>query len=159
MKNSNFIKFSMRFTLVHTATYLVFGVLFMLISGYFDYFQKDPLFNQVMRGSDELIVRMAVLIQLFRGFLIALAVYPFRVIILESKKGFLKLFLLLFLLTSICSVITGPGSIEGFIYTKFKFDPLIGVPEITIQMFVFSYLFCLWERRTKKNFKDNAVKE
>lgn len=159
MKNSSFVKFSMRFTLVHTATYLVFGVLFMIISGYFDYFEKDPLFSQVMRGSDDLIVRIAVLIQLIRGFLMALAVYPFRAVILESKNGFLKLFLLLFLLTSICSVITGPGSIEGFIYTNFKFDPLIGVPEITVQMFTFSYLFCLWERAAEKKLGENAAKE
>lgn len=146
-------KFSLRFTLVHIATYLVFGVLFMLITGYFDYFERDPLLSQVMRGSDELIVQMSVFIQFIRGFLMALAIYPFRSIILETKNSYLKLFTLLFLLTSICAVITGPGSIEGLIYTKFSFDPLVGIPEITVQMFVFSLLFCLWERKAVRKLE------
>ena len=53
----------------------------------------------------------------------------------------MKLFWLLYVLTSIGAVITGPGSIEGFLYTTFSYNPLIGVPEITLQMMAFSWLF------------------
>ena len=49
-----------------------------------------------------------------------------------GKHGWLKLFWLMYVLTSIGAVITGPGSIEGFLYMTFSHNPLIGVPEITL---------------------------
>ncbi len=75
----------------------------------------------------------------------ALAIYPFREIVVRHRYGWLKLFFLLLILTSVSSVITGPGSIEGFLYTRFSFDPLIGYPEISLQMLAFSWLFCRWQ--------------
>lgn len=61
------------------------------------------------------------------------------------------------MLTSLGSVITGPGSIEGFLYTKFDHNPLIGVPEITLQMLAFSWLFCNWGNWTKDKGSDLNV--
>lgn len=136
------MQFTLRFTLIHTLTYLLFGVLFMLLSNYFDVFASDPFFSAVMKPADALSVRLAPLVQLLRGALLALAIYPFKSVIFGSKYGWLKLFWLLYVLTSLGAVITGPGSIEGFLYTKFNYNPLIGVPEITLQMLVFSWLFC-----------------
>jgi phosphoglycerol transferase MdoB-like AlkP superfamily enzyme len=145
------ISFSLRFIIVHTLTYAVFGIVFMLISQYFDYFLNDPLLNQVMKSSDSLTVRLAIPVQILRGALLSLAIYPFREVVVGGRFGWLKLFFLLFVLTSIGSVITGPGSIEGFLYTKFSFDPLVGYPEIGIQMFAFSWLFCHWQRGKASN--------
>lgn len=118
----------------------------MFISNYFAYFEQDVLLRQIMRPSSSVIVRMAVIIQLIRGLIIAAAVYPFRSIIIESKRGWLKLFWLMLVLTSIGAVITGPGSIEGFIYTKFSYNPLIGMPEVTLQLLSFTWLFYRWEK-------------
>ncbi|MGI6628331.1 MAG: hypothetical protein ACOX4K_08310 [Bacillota bacterium] len=53
----------------------------------------------------------------------------------------------MYVLTSLGAVITGPGSIEGFWYTNFGYNPLIGVPEITLQMLTFAWLFCKWQAR------------
>ncbi|NLT47868.1 MAG: hypothetical protein GXX92_05580 [Clostridiales bacterium] len=139
------LKFILRFITVHVITYTAFGIFFMLISGYFEYFSSDPLFQLVMKESDALSVRLAIPAQIFRGALMALAIYPFREIVVSHRYGWLKLFFLLFILTSVGSVITGPGSIEGFLYTRFSFDPLIGYPEISLQMLAFSWLFCRWQ--------------
>lgn len=143
------VSFTVRYAVVHTLTYLAFGVVFMLASQYFVFFEGDPLFSQVMKSSDELSVRLAPMVQIFRGALLALAIFPFREAIIGRRQGWLKLFLLLFVLTSIGAVITGPGSVEGFLYTRFSFNPFIGYPEIALQMLAFSWLFCKWEE--KKN--------
>lgn len=104
----------------------------MLLSNYFDIFVSDPVLSTVMKLADALSVRLAPLVQIFRGALLALAIYPFRSVIFTSKYGWLKLFWLLYVLTSIGAVIT---------YTTFSYNPLIGVPEITLQMLAFSWLF------------------
>lgn len=149
------IVFVFKFAIVHTVTYLFFGIIFMLLSNYFDFFAKDPIMSIVMKSSDALSVRLAAPAQLIRGSLIGLVIFPFRSIILDSKNGWLKLFWLLYILTSLGAVITGPGSIEGFLYTNFSYNPLIGVPEITIQMLVFSWFFCKWMKSTKKVIKSH----
>lgn len=149
MQNSMFrhpiIPFILRFITVHTLTYLVFGIFFMLTSQYFEYFNNDLMFSQVMKPSSARSVQLAPLLQIFRGSLLAFAIYPFSEVIIGRKSGWIKLFVLLFVLTSIGAVITGPGSIEGFLYTRFPFNPFIGYPEIALQMFAFSWLFCRWQ--------------
>jgi hypothetical protein len=148
-KRSHLPGYLLRFTLTHVGTYLVFGLLFMVISGYFEYFSSHDLLKDFMRPADSPIVRLAVPIQFIRGALIAAALYPFRSIIIGSRLGWLKLFGVLWVLTDIGAVITGPGSIEGFIYTRLGFgNPLIGLPEVIIQMLVFSYIFCKWEKNS-----------
>lgn len=142
------LQFTFKFAIVHAATYLFFGILFMLISNYFDIFAEDPIFSVVMKPADALSVRLAAPAQIIRGVLLALAIYPFRSVILEKSYGWLKLFWLMYVLTSIGAVITGPGSIEGFLYTNFNYNPLIGVPEITLQMLAFSWLFCKWQSKS-----------
>ncbi len=140
------IPFCLRFSAVHTVTYAAFGIFFMLFSQYFDYFSSDPLLSQVMKGSDALSVRLAVPAQVLRGALLALAIYPFREVIIGPRLGWLKLFFLMFVLSSFGAVITGPGSLEGLLYTRFSFsDPLVGYPEIILQMLAFSWLFCRWQ--------------
>lgn len=145
---SKITPFVFRFAAAHALTYLVFGVFFMVVSRYFEYFAAEEVLSQVMKPSDALSVRLAVPVQVLRGALLALAIYPFRDAIIGQRHGWLKLFFLLFVLTGVGAVITGPGSIEGFLYTRFPFNPLIGYPEIGLQMLAFSWLFCHWQ--TKK---------
>lgn len=142
------IPFTLRYIVIHMMTYLAFGILFMLVSQYFEYFKSDPVFQLVMKPSDALTVRIAPVMQIFRGGLLAFAIYPFREVIIGHKSGWVKLSFLLFVLTSIGAVITGPGSIEGFLYTLFPFNPLVGYPEIGLQILTFSWLFCNWQSRS-----------
>jgi len=141
LSKSGFVQFTTRFALIHTLTYVAFGIFFMLLSDYFTVFAEDPVFSEVMKPADALSVRLATIVQLLRGTLLASAIYPFRMVIFE-KNGWFKLFWLIYILTSLGAVITGPGSIEGFLYTKFSYNLLIGIPEITLQMLSFSWLFC-----------------
>ena len=67
VKRYPIIAFTLRFIALHTLTYLVFGVLFMLVSGYFEYFIRDPIFDLVMKPADALTVRIAPLVQVMRG--------------------------------------------------------------------------------------------
>lgn len=138
------LKFIQRFTIVHVLTYTMFGILFMSVSSYFDYFSRDPIFSVVMKPADALTVRLAIPFQIFRGILLAVAIFPFRESVLQKPYGWLKLFWLMFVLTSVGAVITGPGSIEGFLYTNFEFNPFIGYPEISLQMIVFSWFLFKW---------------
>jgi len=147
----SFFPFSLRFIAVHVVTYVFSGLVFMLISGYFDYFTSDPLMSVIMRPSDDPMVALAIPGQIIRGFILAFAIYPFRSTILEKPLGWLKLFSLMFILTSIGAVIPGPGTLEGFFYTYFDFsNPLMGLPEITVQMLGFSWLFCYWQNKNRK---------
>jgi hypothetical protein len=146
------IPFTLRFIAIHTLTYLAFGIFFMLVSRYFEHFKSDPVFDLVMKPSDSLSVGLAPLAQVLRGALLTLAIFPFREVVIGRRLGWLKLFFLLFVLTSIGAVITGPGSIEGFLYTRFSFNPFIGYPEIALQMLAFSWLFCRWQgKKTATN--------
>ncbi|HML48191.1 MAG TPA: hypothetical protein PKE04_15725 [Clostridia bacterium] len=142
--------FTWKFTVVHVATYAVCGILFMIVTDYFGHFAQDPVLGLVMKPADALSVRLSIPIQLFRGALLALALYPFHEVILRRPNGWLKLFLALFVLTGIGAVVTGPGSIEGLIYTNFDFNPLIGLPETVAQTLGFSWLFCAWQNRSMK---------
>jgi len=149
VKHTHIIGFTVRFTTVHVVTYLLFGISFMLLSSYFDYFAQEPMFSEVMKGPTELSVQLAPLVQIVRGFLLSFALYPFRAVFIGRKAGWVRLFTVLFVLTSIGSVITGPGSIEGFLYTRFPFNPLVGYPEIALQMAAFSFVFCRWQSRSR----------
>lgn len=49
---------------MHTVTYLIFGILFMLLTDYFGVFARDPLLSAVMKPSDALSVRLAAPVQI-----------------------------------------------------------------------------------------------
>ncbi len=150
MKYDSILWFLKRFTLMHVLTYLIFGILFMLITDYFTVFSEHEIMKDIMRESDSIWVRISPLVQILRGLLLGIVIYPFREIIFNTEKGWLKLFGLLWVLTGIGAVITGPGSIEGMLYTNLGFgNPLIGLPEVTFQMLAFSYFFVKFSWRRK----------
>ena len=138
-----------RFSLVHVVTYLVAGLIFMNLMGYREQFSSSEVYSN-FRSLDSAIVRAAPLIQILRGAFLALVLFPFSNVIINSKRGWLKLFGVLWGLTLIGAVAATPGSIEGLIYTKTAIiDHLLGLPEVTFQMLIFSWLFFVWERRAR----------
>lgn len=82
------IPFTLRFLFVHTLTYLAFGIFFMMVSQYFDFFKSDPVFSRVMKPADALTVRLAPLVRILRGALMALAFS--RLFCLWQKKHVVK---------------------------------------------------------------------
>ncbi|MDZ7796436.1 MAG: hypothetical protein U5N56_05055 [Candidatus Marinimicrobia bacterium] len=55
-------------------------------------------------------------------------------------------------------MITRPGLIEGWLYTRIGFiNPLIGIPELTLQMLTFSYLLYRWEKQPKSTVEKKEI--
>jgi len=132
---------------VHVVTYAVFGLIFMSLFNYDEYFRASEVYRN-FRDLDSPIVRAAVLFQVLRGAFLALILYPFYQIFAASRGGWFKLFGLLWGLTLIGAVAATPGSIEGLIYTTASLkEHLLGIPEVTLQMLAFAFLFVAWEKR------------
>jgi hypothetical protein len=105
------------------------------------------------RSLDSTIVRLAPFFQIFRGAVFAFILYPFYNKIIKSDYAWVKLFFLIWGFSLIGSVAPIPGSIEGMIYTKMSLtEHLIGIPEVTVQIFVFSWFFVKWENRTERDY-------
>lgn len=82
---------------------------------------------QHFRPLDSPIVRAASLLQFVRAALIALVLYPFYNVLIKSRRGWLKLFALLWGLSFFGAVEPIPGSMEGMIYTELSIsEHLIG---------------------------------
>ena len=150
--SKKFTYFTIRFTLVHVISYIFIGVIFMNLQNYASAFVTMEEFANY-RSLDSTIVRMAPLFQIFRGAFFAFILYPFYDKIIKSDYAWVKLFFLIWGFSFIGSVAPIPGSIEGMIYTKTSLaEHLIGVPEVTIQIFVFSWFFVKWENRTERDY-------
>lgn len=140
-----------RFSLVHVITYVIAGLIFMKLQNYSSAFTSSHQFAN-FRSLDSPIVQASALFQFLRGSFFALLLYPFYNTIVNSKRGWLILFGVLWGFTLIGSVSATPGSIEGLIYTNTSLsEHLIGMPEVTIQMLAFSWLFFIWERKVSSN--------
>lgn len=150
--SKRFVYFTIRFILVHVLTYIFIGVIFMNLQNYASAFITMEQFSN-FRSLDSTIVRLAPIFQIFRGSFFAFILYPFYSVIIKSNYAWIKLFLLIWGFSLIGSVAPIPGSIEGMIYTKMSLaEHLIGIPEITVQIFVFSWFFVKWENRTERDY-------
>lgn len=150
MKQKTILEYIIRFTFSHVITYMFCGLIFMNLMGYQKEFLTNPNFSY-FRPINSLIVQAAVLFQFFRGGVFALILYPFRKTIINSERGWLMLFWVIWGLTCIGSVNATPGSIEGLIYTDVSLKThLVGMPEVIIQALAFSVMFWAWDRRSIK---------
>jgi hypothetical protein len=87
-------------------------------------------------------------LQVFRGLVFALALYPFRRVFLDESRGWLKLFGLMLGLAILSTAGPSPGSIEGMIYTKLPVvSQILGLWETVVQTLAFSVLLVLWHRK------------
>ena len=150
--SKRFVYYFIRFTLVHVITYIFIGVTFMNLQNYASAFITMEGFSNY-RSLDSTIVRMAPLFQILRGGFFAIILYPFYNTIIKSSYAWLKLFFLIWGFSLIGSVAPIPGSIEGLIYTKTSLiEHLMGIPEVTVQIFIFSWFFVKWENRTERDY-------
>jgi len=143
-----------RVTLVHFVTYFVFGVIF----AFFNPFHPGehviyalPEWEPFFRPITSHLVRAGGLFQLVRGPILALALFPFRRVFLQDRRGWVFLWGLFLALAIVAPSGASPGSIEGFVYTKLPvWLHLAGVPEVILQTLAFSLLVFFWERRRAK---------
>jgi hypothetical protein len=153
-QNTAFIGFAGRMIVAHFLTYFFIGLLFY-VSGLnvIVYYEQHPqaLINALYRDTSSLLVTAGPLFQLLRGFIFALALYPFRTVFLERKFGWLYLWGIFLAFAIFAPASAAPGSIEGFVYTNLPISfHLIYLPEIILQTLAFAWLFVVWEKHPVK---------
>jgi hypothetical protein len=132
---------------------IIFGIIFLVFGGLLVRITVIQIINYPRYSRLAAIQRQGPLLKnILRGSFFAILLYPFYDTIIKSKYGWLMLFGVLWGFTFVGSVSATPGSIEGLIYTKTPLaEHLIGIPEVTVQMLAFSWLFFIWERKVNRN--------
>jgi hypothetical protein len=144
------VNFTWRITAIHMITYFIAGILAFNLFNYEEAFQSGDL-AILMKPVDSPWVMAGSALQLFRGLLFSLVLWPFKSVFLESKRGWLKLWLLFLGLAILGTTGPAPGSFEGIIYTNFPvLDQIIGLREVVFQTLLFSFLVCYWYKYPKK---------
>jgi hypothetical protein len=144
-----FMQFAWRVTSVHMLSYFIAGVLALVFMDYGKQFASGIL-SAIMRPVDSPWVAMGPALQVIRGFVLALVLYPFKDV-LSSKRGWLKLWLLIIGLSYFSTLGPTFGSFEGYLYTKAALsDHLLGIPEMLAYTFLFSFFVCYWYGKPKR---------
>ncbi len=131
------IPFIWRVTYSHIIAYFIAGLFAVTFMNYREHYSSDTL-SLLMRAVDSPIVALGPMLQLIRGLIIGLVLFPFRSCFLENKNGFLKLALLIFGLSAVSTIGPTPGSFEGIIYTILPIQyHLLGIPETIIYILLF----------------------
>lgn len=139
--SSHFGTFFWRITAAHMLTYFLMGIIASNVLNY------EAVFNnsETLRSFDSPWIPAGPILQVIRGFVFALALWYFREVFLETKRGWLKLWGLLIGLIILSTASAPPGSIEGFIYTAIPWkDQVKGYIEVVPQTGLFAWILCYW---------------
>ncbi len=143
--------FVWRITATHTIAYMIAGILALTFSKYDELFGVGTL--SFMRPTNSVWVAAGPGLQVLRGVLLALFLLPFRTIFIESKKGWIKFWLLSFGLSYFLTISAAVGSFEGFIYTTIPMKyHLLGMPEVVLYLTLFTGFMSFWYRKPRKVF-------
>ncbi len=138
--------FTWRVSACHVVTYMVAGLLASTLLGYADWWNTEPLAH--MRPLDSPWVAAGPALQLLRGLIFAVVLFPFRQRILDQRDGWLVLWGLLVGIGILSTYGPAPGSIEGVIYTTLPLPfHVFGAPEVYGQSLAFSLCLVGWYRR------------
>ena len=142
--------FVARFTVIHFVTYCVFGLIFSTVFNYPALFAL-PEMAIFFRPTTSIWVLAGPLFQFIRGPIMALAIYPFRKVILNNKRGWILLWGLFVALAILSPAGAAPSSIEGIVYSVLPlWFHLVGLAEILLQTLALSFLFYLWEQNPEE---------
>jgi len=143
-----YIQFSLRFALVHTGAYFIAGLLAYRISRDL-YHGKTRLLDFLKDMSNELendrVSKWVLPLQLLRGFLLSMVLYPIMGLLGELSYIHRIIFLagLMFVYTDFASAIPFPHNIEGFIYFKERYLKKSVFWKLEFEMIIFSLIFGL----------------
>jgi len=125
------IKFIWRFSYAHASAFMIAGIFAMMFMNYEYLFLTEPL--SFMRPTSDPIIPLGATLQLLRGIIYGLVLYPLRKAFFEEDKGYLKLGLVFLGLTVLGTFGPAPGSFDGYIFTNFPLAiNLLGYPEALI---------------------------
>ncbi len=138
---------------VHTITYMVFGILAFTIFDYSTQFSETDL-RLLMRQTDHPLVMAGPLFQPIRGFLFGIAFFLLREVLFGKKNGWLTMWIVLVIMGILSTFGPTLGSIEGMIYTTFPFFSHIGIEKLEVygQALALSALVCYWVNHPEKRW-------
>ena len=144
------LAFGAKVTAAHVLTYLACGMLAMVL---FDYQSSVAAIG--MRGTDDLVVRMAPLFQIARGALFAFVLWLLRPAFMNRRHGWLVVWATVAIVGIFNTPATSPGSIEALIYLDPAGEPLNtsigGTLEILLQTLLFSVAAAWWVKRPARH--------
>jgi len=115
---------------------MIAGIFAMAFMNYEELFLTEAL--AFMRPTTDPIVALSMALQLFRGIIYGLVLYPLRKAFFEEDKGYLKLGLIFLGLTVLATFGPQLGSFDGFVFTTYPlFYHLLGYPEALIWIISF----------------------
>ncbi len=148
--HAGFGRFWFRVTTCHVVTYFVAGLIAYSLFNYKGLFEAEAL-ACYMRPVSSKWVAAGPSLQIIRGLIIALALYPFRRVVLETANGWVKLAGVLIGLSVLSPAGAAPSSVEGFIYTQLTWvQHLRGFPEVILQNLAFAWLLTAWYRSSRR---------
>jgi hypothetical protein len=144
----SFGRFFFRITACHMVTYMIVGFIAYTIMDYPTRFSEEC---SIMVPTDSTRVALGPSLQVIRGLIFALVLYPFRRVFLDEGWGWLKLWGLFLGLAILSTAGPAPGSVEGLIYTKAPIGgQILGLWEVVVQTLAMSVLFVAWSRKPSR---------
>jgi hypothetical protein len=142
-------RLTLKATVVHTVTYFIAGLTAFLLLDYDQRWAEEPL-SLFMRPLSHPIYMAGPALQVIRGVIFGLALWPIRELVFGRERGWLVMWWLLVALGILSTFGPSPGSVEGLIYTVMPMRVhLGGMPEVLIQSLAFSFILHRWVTRPK----------
>lgn len=136
--------FAWRVISLQMLTYFICGLLAFFILDYREAFEQTDL-RFLMLPTDSPWVAAGPALQVIRGLLFALVLYPLAGEFMRRANGALVLWSLFLGLAILGTCGPSPGSFEGMIYTKLPIGMhLFGLPEVVLQTLLFSTGLVWW---------------
>lgn len=144
----SYLMFSVWFTVIHTAAYILAGVIALKISK--DIYESKDRYADFLRDmgdptESKHVQKAFIPAQLVRGVIMSLVLYP--VLGALGEISFLARFFffagLMFVYTEISSAVPFPTNIEGFVYMKQKYMQRDKIWKFWLEIIIYSVLFAL----------------
>lgn len=136
-KKSGVVQYFWQIMYAHTIAYFIAGIFAVVVMNYRELYATE-IISSVMLPVDTPIVALGPLLQVFRGIIIALILWPLRKAFFEEKYGLLKLGLIVIGLSLLSTIGPTMGSFDGYIYTKIPYMyQILGYPETIIYVLLF----------------------
>jgi len=149
-KKQSLVKYFWQVTYAHTIAYFIAGIFAVLVINYRDLYATDVI-SSFMHPVDSPIVSLGPVLQIFRGIILALILFPLRKVFFEEKHGLIKLGIIIIGLSLLSTIGPTMGSFEGYIYTKVPYMyQILGYPEAVIYVLLFIGILYISKRHEHK---------
>ena len=145
------LKFIWRITYAHVISFFIAGAFAMTFMNYGEHYINEPL-SLFMKPTTHPIVSLGMILQVIRGIIVALVIYPLHKAFFEEDYGFIKLGLIILGLSVLSTFGSGIGSVDGYIFTTLPLAThMLGYPEAIIWILSFiGILYLSYKYKNKK---------